>query len=144
MSMTTYQTYSQNSKLNTLTPDFHVTGPAILLDDNEQYFISTELSNLTPSFFSGDLVVKFFDGDDQIQNLIGETIITDMLANETKKVKLVTTINLNQFPSNRLVATVSPILPINECKIENNIASSEIIHWAVIDSFNLEKESSYD
>ncbi|MBL4661481.1 MAG: tandem-95 repeat protein, partial [Alcanivoracaceae bacterium] len=143
MSMTTYQTYSQNSKLNTLTPDFHVTGPAILLDDNEQYFISTELSNLSPSFFSGDLVVKFFDGDDQIQNLIGETIITDMLANETKKVKLVTTINLNQFPSNRLVATVSPILPINECKIENNIASSEIIHWAVIDSFNLETEFAY-
>jgi len=142
-SMTTYQTYTQSSKLNILTPDFHVTGPAILLDENEQYFISTELSNLTPSFFSGDLVVKFFDRNDQIQNLIGQIIITDMLPNETKKIRLPTTVNLNQFTSNRMVATVTPTLPIGECKIENNIASSEIVHWTVTDSFNLSTEFAY-
>ncbi|MCF6238501.1 MAG: putative Ig domain-containing protein, partial [Candidatus Marinimicrobia bacterium] len=143
LNTSSYQTYVDVVPVNNLTVDLHVTGPKIELLTKDQYHISTELSNLTPSFFTGDISVRFYDGEILPDNLLGEVLTTDLKQNETRTVTLPQSISLDQINSDIMAVDVQAVNPLVECKTANNQASSRLVHWRVTDSYGLSTELAY-
>ncbi len=127
---------------NFLTPDLHVTGPQVSESTNG-YQIYTQLSNITPSFYAGELQINFYHDEIDANNLIGSELITDLDVNQTKTVVLSDFIDPYNPPGETLIAEVVQVIPVNECRTDNNVASSEYVFWQVTDSTGLSDQQAY-